>query len=157
MSAEASTLHALSFGFNLGYATRDARDRCLSGKGVVTVPPILGPFLRSVGAKSTAHSWHIDPSTPFQFLVLWTLVRSIISSQGNTTLAQWLSACLPGGRRRVRFPSPNQVLKCFQVEIGVNLRTSHIQFRHIYSCLPQAILKLSFHEAVTPYQKQQHI
>ncbi len=46
-SAEASTLYTLTFGFNPGDA------KSLIGTGVLTTPPSVGPFCRSVGAQST--------------------------------------------------------------------------------------------------------
>ncbi len=49
MSAGAFALHTLPLGFNPG----DARDRSLIGRGVLTTPPVIGPFCRSVGAQST--------------------------------------------------------------------------------------------------------
>ncbi len=50
------------FGLNPGDAmTGDARDRSLIGKGVLAIPPFVGPVCRSVGAQSTTQSWHINP------------------------------------------------------------------------------------------------
>ncbi len=39
----------------------DARDTILIGRGVMTAPPFIGPFCMSLGAQSTAQSWHTDP------------------------------------------------------------------------------------------------
>ncbi len=41
VSAGASTLHTVSFGFNPG----DARDRSLIGRGMVTTLPFIGPLV----------------------------------------------------------------------------------------------------------------
>ncbi len=37
-------------------------------RGVLTIPPFIGPFCMSVGAQSTVESWHADPLTPFRIL-----------------------------------------------------------------------------------------
>ncbi len=58
VSAGASTLHS----FNPGDVY--ARDGIFIGRGVVTIPPLIGPFSMSVGAQSTAQSWHTDPLIP---------------------------------------------------------------------------------------------
>ncbi len=48
----------------------DARDGSLDGRGVLSTPPFVGPFRRSVGAQSTAKLWHTDPLTPMYFKVV---------------------------------------------------------------------------------------
>ncbi len=56
MNAGVSALHTLPFVSNPGDATGT------QGIGVVmTTPPFVGPFGMSVGAQSTAQSWHTDP------------------------------------------------------------------------------------------------
>ncbi len=50
-SAGASALHPPPYKFNPG-------DRNLTGRGVLTSPPFVGPLCRSVGAQSTAHRFN---------------------------------------------------------------------------------------------------
>ncbi len=64
VSPGASALHTLPFGFNPG----GVGDMSLIGRGVVTTPPFIDPFCRSVGARSTAQSGHTDPLTSDGFL-----------------------------------------------------------------------------------------
>ncbi len=56
-SAGAFALHDLSLSCNPG----DARDRSLLGRGVLTTPPFVGPFYRSVGAQATAQPSPLKP------------------------------------------------------------------------------------------------
>ncbi len=65
LSAGASAPHTLPFGFNPG----DARDMSLIGRGVLILPPFVGPFCRPVGAQYTTQPWRVDnlkikPCTP---------------------------------------------------------------------------------------------
>ncbi len=48
----------------------DARDRSLVGRGVLSTPPFVGPFRRSVGDHSNTKLWHTDPLTPMYFKVV---------------------------------------------------------------------------------------
>ncbi len=48
----------------------DARDRSLDGRGVLSTPPFVGPFRRSVGAQWATKHWHNDPLTPMYFKVV---------------------------------------------------------------------------------------
>ncbi len=43
---------------------RGRKERSLIGRGVLTTLPLVGPFVRPVGAQSTAQPWHTDPLTP---------------------------------------------------------------------------------------------
>ncbi len=43
----------------------DARDRSLIGRCVLTAPPFVGPFCRSVGAQSTTQPWRYWISSRF--------------------------------------------------------------------------------------------
>ncbi len=56
----------LPFGlFESRWRDEDARDRSLIGRGVVlTTPPFVGTFCKSVDAQSTALPWHTDPLAP---------------------------------------------------------------------------------------------
>ncbi len=49
------------FWFESRWRKEDAKDRSLIGRGVLTLPPFVGPFCSSVGDQSTAQSWHADP------------------------------------------------------------------------------------------------
>ncbi len=60
VSSGASAPYTLPFGFDHG----DAMDGNLIGRVVLSTPPFVGPFCRSLSAKSTAQPWHTYPLTP---------------------------------------------------------------------------------------------
>ncbi len=53
----AQAMPARFFSFN----PRDARDRRLLDRGVLTTPSFVEPFCRSAGAQSTTQPWHTEP------------------------------------------------------------------------------------------------